>query len=60
MYYGRMEADSEAGINGHCIARGKPLQNGDAESCNGPKRDELRHATLFMRAAPALNAFVIL
>ncbi len=38
----------EAGINWHCIAPGKPMQNGYAESFNGRMRDELLNETLFM------------
>lgn len=39
---------SEAGINWHYIAPGKPMQNGYAESFNGRMRDELLNETLFM------------
>jgi transposase InsO family protein len=40
---------SEARINWHYIAPGKPMQNGYAESFNGRMRDELLNETLFMR-----------
>ena len=39
---------SEARINWHYIAPGKPMQNGYAESFNGRMRDELLNETLFM------------
>lgn len=39
---------SEAGINWHYIAPGKPMQNGYAESFNGRMRDELLNETLFL------------
>ena len=39
---------SEAMINWHYIAPGKPMQNGYAESFNGRMRDELLNETLFM------------
>ena len=39
---------SEARINWHYIAPGKPMQNGYAEPFNGRMRDELLNETLFM------------
>jgi transposase InsO family protein len=39
---------SEAGINWHYIAPGKPMQNGYSESFNGRMRDELLNEMLFM------------
>jgi transposase InsO family protein len=39
---------SEAGINWHYIAPGKPMQNGYAESFNGRMRDELLNEALFL------------
>jgi transposase InsO family protein len=39
---------SEAGINWHYIAPGRPMQNGYAESFNGRMRDELLNETLFL------------
>ncbi len=39
---------SEAAINWHYIAPGKPMQNGYAESFNGRMRDELLNETLFL------------
>jgi putative transposase len=39
---------SEARINWHYIAPGKPMQNGYAESFNGRMRDALLNETLFM------------
>jgi len=39
---------SEARINWHYIAQGKPMQKGYAESFNGRMRDELLNETLFL------------
>ncbi|MFZ4109260.1 MAG: IS3 family transposase, partial [Polymorphobacter sp.] len=47
---------SEAGINWHYIAPGKPMQNGYAESFNGRMRDELLNETLFMSLDHARTA----
>ena len=52
---------SEASINWHYIAPGKPMQNGYAESFNGRMRDELLNETLFMsldHARTAIAAWV--
>ena len=53
---------SEARINWHYIAPGKPMQNGYAESFNGRMRDELLNETLFMsldHARIAIAAWVV-
>jgi transposase InsO family protein len=53
---------SEAAINWHYIAPGKPMQNGYAESFNGRMRDELLNETLFMsldHARIAIAAWVV-
>ncbi len=47
---------SEAKINWHYIAPGKPMQNGYAESFNGRMRDELLNETLFMSLDHARTA----
>lgn len=47
---------SEASLNWHCIAPGKPMQNGDAESFNGRMRDELLNETLFLSLDHARTA----
>jgi putative transposase len=46
----------EAGVDWHCIAPGKPTQNGTVESFNGRMRDELLNETLFTSLAHAREA----
>ena len=46
----------EAGIDWHCIAPGKPTQNGYVERFNGRMRDEFLNETLFTSLAQAREA----
>lgn len=41
------------GVERHCIAPGRPMQNGHVESFNGRMRDELLNETLFLGLAHA-------
>ncbi len=44
-------------IEWHCIATGKPMQNGSVESFNGHLRDECLYAHLFdSLTCPALDS----
>jgi len=44
---------TECEIEWHCIAPGKPMQNGFVESFNGRMRDELLNETMFRNMAHA-------
>ena len=43
----------DIGVEWHCIAPGKPMQNGFCESFDGRMRDELLNETLFPSLAHA-------
>lgn len=46
----------KAQVKRHCIARGRPMQNGNAEAFNGRMRDALLNGTLFFGIDHARNA----
>jgi putative transposase len=42
-----LKCQQDRGVEWHCIAPGKPMQNGFVESFNGSFRDECLNETLF-------------